>query len=157
MRCLAAALATLMLAAPALAQNRPANPVPAILPGDGQAGVAAIVDQRFPTGCKIDLALQHRTGRTRDIAFATVEVLLGQNDPGEVHNLVWQLLDEDRLRIASLVTQRPCPQRPRVVVRRLRLCAASELAPLCEPELVSFRPATNRPLPWLEVTYRVER
>lgn len=157
MRCLAAAAALLALTTPAVGQNRTQAPVAAILPGDGQAGIAAIVDRRFNSGCKIDLALQHRTGRTRDMAIATVEVLLGENDPGDVHTIVWQLLDEDRLRIASLVTRRPCPQRPRVVVRRIRLCPATERAPLCEPEMVPFRPATNRALPWLEVSYNLPR
>jgi hypothetical protein len=130
-----------------------AQAVSEIAPGDGEAGIAAIVDRRNQGGCVIALGLQHRTGRTRDWAMGEVEVFTS-TAMSEVLTATWRFTDEGRARWVEVFTARPCQQRPRIVVRSLRLCPPQERAALCEPALVPFRPGSRRPLPWLEVTYR---
>jgi hypothetical protein len=148
------ALPMMLAAGAALAQpaNRPA-PVAEIAPKDGEAGVAAIVDRRHSGGCVIALGLHQRTGRTRDFAIGEIEVFTHET-MSEMLTAVWRFADEDRARWVEVITSRPCQNRPRVVVRSLRVCPPHERGPLCEPALVQIRPGSRRPLPWLDVTYR---
>lgn len=152
-----AALVMIVMAGGAQAQatNRP-GPVSEIAPKDGEAGIAAIVDRRTQGGCVIALGLQHRTGRTRDVAMGEIEVFTS-TAMSEILPATWRFTDEGRARWVEVFTSRPCQQRPRIVVRSLRLCPPQGRAALCEPQLVPFRPGSARPLPWLEVSYRTSQ
>lgn len=139
---------------PALAQPRPRpQPMEEIAPPDGTAGIAAIVDRRSRNGCVIALGLQHRTGRTREMAIGAVEVFTTEQ-MSEIITVTWRFTDEGQPRWSEIMTRRPCQQSPTIVVRSLRLCGPAERSEFCEPRLVPFRPGSRSPLPWLVVTYR---
>lgn len=159
-RMMLAGIATIA-AGPALAQQqprpRPPTSVPpgAIIPPDGSAGVTAIVDRRSGINCTIAIGLIQKSGRTREVATAVIEVFthVGMS---EIHNVVWQYADEDNPRWVNVTTGRPCQQSPTIAVRNLRICSPIERRPDCEPPLAPFRIRTERPLPWLEVIYRTD-
>lgn len=151
-------LAALLAAPGALAQQqrppvrqRP-QPPPAVAVPDGQAGVAAVLERRTGFGCTIALALRQKTGVTRPVVIAAVEVFPSEAI-AEIHNVVWQFADPETWRWTTLHTQRPCVPRPRVVIRELRLCSMAERGPHCDVELAPYRPSADASL-WLDVSYR---